>query len=113
MWIILDVFHSAFILFLKIVRRALDQSISKWLTETVLSMLERELDSTVPEELQKRLEGTARAIAKQENDVKMPKDKLCDNKQFFLRPDFFFECSCSWTSSEPHPTTFTRQPRSD
>lgn len=37
---------------LEIVARALDQSISKWLTETILSMLERELDSTVPGELQ-------------------------------------------------------------
>jgi hypothetical protein len=41
---------------LEIVTRALDQSISKWLTETILSMLECELDSTVPWELQKKLE---------------------------------------------------------
>jgi hypothetical protein len=41
---------------LEIVTRALDQSISKWLTETMLSMLECELDSTVPWELQKKLE---------------------------------------------------------
>lgn len=42
---------------LEIVCRALDQSISKWLTETILSMLECELDSTVPGILQKKLEG--------------------------------------------------------
>jgi hypothetical protein len=41
---------------LEIVTRALDQSISKWLTEIILSMLECELDSTVPWELQKKLE---------------------------------------------------------
>jgi hypothetical protein len=40
---------------LEIVTRALDQSISKWLTETILSMLECELDSTVPGVLQKKL----------------------------------------------------------
>lgn len=41
---------------LEIVTRALDQSISKWLTETILSMLECELDSTVPDILQEKLE---------------------------------------------------------
>jgi hypothetical protein len=45
---------------LEIVCRALDQSISKWLTETILSMLECELDSTVPWELQKKLERGSR-----------------------------------------------------
>lgn len=49
---------------LEIVCRAMDQSISKWLTETILSMLEYELDSTVPSVLQKKLEGIGTAIAK-------------------------------------------------
>ena len=47
---------------LEIVCRALDQSISKWLTETMLSMLECELDSTVPGVLQKKLDRPVRMV---------------------------------------------------
>jgi hypothetical protein len=46
---------------LEIICRVMDQSISKWLTETILSKLECELYSTVPGELEKKLEGTGRA----------------------------------------------------
>jgi hypothetical protein len=49
---------------LEIVARAFDQSISKWLTETILSMLECELEGELSWKLQKKLEGTGRAIAK-------------------------------------------------
>jgi hypothetical protein len=54
---------------LEIVTRALDQSISKWLTESILSMLECDLEY-VEWELKKKLDrpaevqGTGRAIAK-------------------------------------------------
>jgi hypothetical protein len=48
---------------LEIVTRAPDQSISKWLTETILSMLECELDSTVPWELQKKLERNQKSYS--------------------------------------------------
>jgi hypothetical protein len=55
---------------LEIVTRILDQTISEYLTETVLSMLECELEDTITWELQKKLErsdeckGTGIAIAK-------------------------------------------------
>jgi hypothetical protein len=49
---------------LEIVARVLNQTISEYLTETVLSMLECDLDSEVPWRLQKKLERSETAIAK-------------------------------------------------
>ena len=40
---------------LEIVARILDQTVSEYLTETVLSMLEFEIEDTIPCELEKKL----------------------------------------------------------
>jgi hypothetical protein len=42
---------------LEIVTRALDQSISEWITGTILAMLECELEETVAWKLRKKLKG--------------------------------------------------------
>jgi hypothetical protein len=42
---------------LEIVARALDQSISEWITGTILSMLECEVEDTVAWSLRKKLKG--------------------------------------------------------
>jgi hypothetical protein len=45
---------------LEIVARALDQSISEWITGTILSMLECEVEDTVSWNLRKKLEGSGK-----------------------------------------------------
>ena len=46
---------------LEIVARVLDQTISEYLTKTVLSMLEFEIEDTIPCELEKKLKRSEKS----------------------------------------------------